>query len=195
MTATASEGVANARLGRGGIEDTITLVVVWEGVAGACSPGGGVSRGHAVYMASWVAPTADCHTQQGFHAMFAKGEVRVDQAHRGYSLSADADAGGNGGFAAMNPLYMRYTPDHQGKFAGQTGYGYRSIEAFVDISASVQRGEMSSAEVEKGELLATAGATRTVTAILEAGRRSLDGGRPVKILYDSDTSFAPAGLE
>ena len=44
----------------------------------------------------------DCHTQQHFHYMGSSGELRVDQAHRGYSGSTD-----EAGFAALNPLYMR----------------------------------------------------------------------------------------
>jgi D-galacturonate reductase len=66
-------------------------------------------------MASWAAPTADCHTQQGFHYMGHRGELRADQAHRGFTLSADTGlaptVGGTGALATLNPLYMRYTPD------------------------------------------------------------------------------------
>lgn len=89
VTACASHGVAEARLGRGGIEDSITLLVDWQNLtpaapapADAAPPDAAVgaapapavpsfvpdgTTGHAVYMASWAAPTADCHTQQGFH--------------------------------------------------------------------------------------------------------------------------------
>jgi D-galacturonate reductase len=209
VVAAASTGVANARLGRGGIEDTITLLTEWvndpaegAGAGGAGGPGGApaaaaatATRGHAVYMASWAAPTADCHTQQGLHYMGHRGELRADQAHRGYSLSADAGAGGGtGGFATLNPLYMRYVPDAAGYFAGQTGYGYRSIEAFVDAAASVQCGETTAADVEAQGTLACAGATLAVTAILEAGRRSLDaGGARVAIVYGADGR--PSGYE
>lgn len=41
------------------------------------------NQGTAVYTASWVAPKADVHSQQGFHYMGYTGEARVDQAHRG----------------------------------------------------------------------------------------------------------------
>lgn len=120
VTASASHGVAEARLGRGGIEDTITLVVAWQNMAPPAAGGASASApdgtsGHAVYMASWAAPTADCHTQQGFHYVGHRGELRVDQAHRGYTQSADAGAaGGTGALATLNPLYMRYTPDATG---------------------------------------------------------------------------------
>lgn len=62
-------------------------------------------QGTALYTASWIAPKADCHTQQYFHYMGQKGEIRADQAHRGYTMSTD-----EAGFAQLNPLYMKYTP-------------------------------------------------------------------------------------
>lgn len=38
----------------------------------------------------WAAPLkAGVHSEQRFHYMAAKGEVRVDQAHRGYSVVED----------------------------------------------------------------------------------------------------------
>ena len=48
-----------------------------------------------------------------------KGEVTIDQAHRGYTVAEDGV-----GFKNVNPLFMKYTPS-DGKFAGQLGYGYR----------------------------------------------------------------------
>ena len=48
-----------------------------------------------------------------------KGEVIVDQAHRGYNMADDS-----GGYRSVNPLFMKYTPTN-GKFSGQLGYGYR----------------------------------------------------------------------
>jgi D-galacturonate reductase len=35
--------------------------------------------------------------------MGQKGEVHADQAHRGYNTATD-----EAGYAALNPLYMRY---------------------------------------------------------------------------------------
>ena len=123
--------------------------------------------------------------------MAHRGELRADQAHRGCYLSADTGlaptVGGTGALATLNPLYMRYTPDQRGFFAGQQGYGYRSIEAFVDAATEVAAGAASAAEIEAAGVLATASSTTPVTAILEAGRRSLNaGGRPVTILYGAD---------
>ena len=181
VVAAASTGVADALLGRP-CEDTITLMTTWRNADG--------SAGHANTTASWVAPTADCHTQQHLHYMGHGGELRADQAHRGYALAADVAAGGSGSQQTLNPLYMRYVPDARGFFAGQTGYGYRSIEAFVDAAAAARAG-VPLADAQAG--LATVEATLKTTAILEAGRRSLDaGGRAVRIVYETRDG-APAG--
>ncbi len=57
VTATASKGVvAEDLLGRP-CEDTITVVAEWENMAD-------LSRGHAVYTASWTAAKSDVHSQQ-----------------------------------------------------------------------------------------------------------------------------------
>ena len=54
------------------------------------------------------------------HVIAQRGEINVDQAHRGYSMADDASSRLNG----INPLFMKYVPT-DGKFSGQTGYGYR----------------------------------------------------------------------
>jgi D-galacturonate reductase len=127
VTAFAAFGAANERLqpkdGRK-IEDTITLVVEWANKNG--------SNGIANYTASWIAPKSDCHTQQYFHYMGHGGEIRADQGHRGYTMATDV-----AGFTQLNPLYMKYTPSPDGCFAGQQGYGYRSIEEFCDAAVAV----------------------------------------------------------
>jgi D-galacturonate reductase len=184
VTAMASTGVADERLQQPGanIEDTITLMVQWKNRADDTS-------GTAIYMASWAAPKADCHTQQYFHYMGQKGELRADQCHRGYNWSTDA-----GGFGALNPLYMKYTPDAKGFFVGQQGYGYQSIEKFVDACEDVNSGAYSPLDVTDHGVLATIDSTLVVTAILEAGRQSLDTGVAVDILYD-DAGVEPVGLK
>ena len=160
-------------------EDTITLTVDWENIESG-------STATAVYTSSWIAPKSDVHSQQRFFYMGHKGEVNVDQAHRGYTLATDAK-----GYASANPLFMKYTPDADGYFAGQTGYGYRSFEAFVDAAAAIRAGNAAARDFE-GKL-ATVQETALVTAILEAGRRSLDaGGSIVAIEYDG--AGRPAGL-
>jgi D-galacturonate reductase len=168
VAALASCGVAKAQ----GIdaEDTITLGVQWENIQSG-------SLASAFYTASWIAPKSDVHSQQRFYYLGHKGEVQIDQAHRGYSLATDGD-----GFKSPNPLFMKYTPDEQGYFSGQSGYGYRSIEAFIDAVDQVRGGLAAPSDFRGG--LATIDDTVLVTAILEAGRRSLDnGGMPYQIEY------------
>ena len=80
---------------------------------------------------------------------------------------------------------MKYTPDADGFFAGQNGYGYRSIETFIRAAEEIRNGR-AEADSYHGKL-ATAKDTLIVTAILEAGRRSLDSrGCAIEIHYDSD---------
>eukprot|EP00898_Chlorokybus_atmophyticus_P008948 jgi/Chlat1/9054/Chrsp94S08355 len=160
VTAMASTGVADAKLARE-VEDTITIIAQWENDNGA--------KGVATYMASWIAPVADCHTQQYFHYMGHKGEIRVDQSHRGYSLSLDEGRP----FQTLNPLYMRYTPDPAGRFAGQSGYGYRSLEVFLDAAVQVNAGETTPQQLSVDGILATADKTLFQTAILEPSAQVL----------------------
>ncbi|CAM9296570.1 unnamed protein product, partial [Heterosigma akashiwo] len=171
VSALASSGVAAAR--DMACEDTITLAVQWRNTADG-------SLGHGVYTSSWVAPKSDVHSQQRFFYMGQKGEINVDQAHRGYNMADDS-----GGFRSVNPLFMKYTPTN-GEFSGQTGYGYKSFEAFVDAVRQINAGEKTPADFDAS--LATIDETFLTTAILEAGRLSLDcGGRAVAIEY-GDTS-------
>jgi D-galacturonate reductase len=113
VVAMGSTGVAKSK----GIEteDTITLMVQWENMEDG-------SLGSALYTSSWVAPKSDVHSQQRFFYMGQKGEIQVDQAHRGYSMSKDGE-----GYRSVNPLFFKYTPDASGNFTGQSGYGYRRL--------------------------------------------------------------------
>lgn len=172
VTALAATGVADSKLGRP-CEDTITLSVQWSNRHSS-------STGTAIYTASWIAPKGECHTRQHFHYMGQTGEVHADQAHRGYDTATDES-----GYAALNPLYMRYTPDANGFFAGQTGYGYISIASFIEAAGGINSGAKSISYYEQEGQLALASKTLAVTAILQAGRLSLDnGGAAVDILYD-----------
>lgn len=171
VSASASKGTA-ADLGcHPATEDTISLLVTWE------KRDDPSRRATAVYTASWTAPQrAGVHSGQYFHYLAAGGEIRVDQAKRGYDVAAD-DAGQ---IVWLNPFYMRYAPDEDGNFNGQTGYGYISIEKFVDGCRQVNAGALKPADLDaKG--LPTLRNTVATTAILEAGRRSIDEGREVKI--------------
>lgn len=79
-----------------------SVAVIFRSPVGCFS---GFRRGTAVYTSSWVAPKADVHSQQRFFYMGQKGEISVDQAHRGYTVAKDGD-----GFKSVNPLFMKYTP-------------------------------------------------------------------------------------
>lgn len=180
VTATASSGVAKDK----GIEteDSITLTVQWRNINDH-------SMGCAVYTSSWAAPKSDVHSQQRFFYMGSKGEITVDQAHRGYTVAMD-----NRPFASVNPLFMKFTPTN-GYFSGQQGYGVRSIENFIDACAACNNSTAKPQEFDDGSI-ATVHTTFQGTAILEAGRISLDhDGQPVDILYESDESSEPIGLK
>ena len=120
-------------------EDTITLTVTWENLASG-------NLATAVYTSSWIAPKSDVHSQQRFFYMGRDGELQVDQAHRGYTVATDA-----AGYASANPLFMKYAPDADGYFAGQNGYGYRSIEDFVNAALAIRAGE-ATADDFRGKL-------------------------------------------
>lgn len=61
----------------------------------------------------------------------------------------------------------------------------RSFENFVDGAKSVNSGSASLSSLD--HQLATIATTYRTTAILDAGRRSLDAGRGVAILYEDET--------
>ncbi|KAL9087454.1 MAG: hypothetical protein Q9159_003591 [Coniocarpon cinnabarinum] len=185
VTASASLGIAEGLGCQEGTEDTITLLVDWVQRSGGGTENKPIQRGTGIYTASWTAPRkAGVHSQQRFHYLAANGEIRVDQAKRGYEVCSD-DAGINW----LNPFYMRYSPDEKGNFGGQGGYGYQSIEKFIDSVEEVNNavGVDSKAQVltqinERG--LPTLSTTVCTAAILEAGRRSLDEQRPIVIDRD-----------
>jgi D-galacturonate reductase len=148
-------------------------MVEWENLATK-------NRATAIYTASWIAPKADVHSQQRFFHMGHFGELTIDQAHRGYTLASDET-----GFSSLNPLFMKFTPDADGFFSGQSGYGYRSIKQFIRAADEIRQGR-AEPEDFRGKL-ATAQETLMVTAILEAGRKSLDAdGHEVRIRHGTD---------
>jgi len=84
----------------------------------------------------------------------------------------------------------RYEPCN-GKFAGQSAYGYKSFSNFIAACASVNDGTKKESDFDDGSL-ASVHTTLQGTSILEAGRRSLDNdGRPFDIVYDGDGDHAP----
>lgn len=85
VTASGSVGTAEEWGCVEGTEDTITLLTEWVE-----KKKGGRRRATAVFTASWTAPLkAGVHSQQGFHYLAAEGEIRVDQAKRGYEVVED----------------------------------------------------------------------------------------------------------
>ncbi|KAF8832493.1 hypothetical protein HHX47_DHR1001566 [Lentinula edodes] len=146
-------------------EDTITLLVDWESTTSS------KHKGTGVYTASWTAPLkAGVHSAQHWYYMGEKGDITVDQAHRGYDVTVD-DTG---------KTCMKYSPSESGHFDGQRGYGYVSIEKFIDAARSVNAGHTKVEDYDKHGLPTIANTVLT-TAILHAGRISLDEKRPVGI--------------
>jgi D-galacturonate reductase len=60
-------------------------------------------RATGVYTSSWIAPqAAGVHSNQYFHYMASKGEVRVNQGKRGYDVTGD-----EGSISWINPYVSR----------------------------------------------------------------------------------------
>nr|POF17362.1 udp-n-acetylglucosamine 3-dehydrogenase [Quercus suber] len=176
VTASASTGIATDLGCVPETEDTITLLVDWQ------KKDGSNRRATGVYTASWTAPQkAGVHSNQYFHYMASKGEVRVNQAKRGYDVTEDES-----GLTWFNPFYMKYAPDEEGNFAGQGGYGYVSFEKFVDGCTALRDGKVSLDDLDKRGL-PTLKNTMATGAILEAGRISLDEKRAVEIVESDGT--------
>ncbi|KAI1437473.1 hypothetical protein GGR50DRAFT_685865 [Xylaria sp. CBS 124048] len=171
VSASAAKGIAMDLGCVEGTEDTITLLVTWV------KKGDPSKLATGVYTASWTAPQkAGVHSNQYFHYMAAGGEVRINQAKRGYDVADDSA----GQLVWYNPFYMKYAPDEEGNFNGQSGYGYVSFEKFIDGCRAVNEGSLKPRDLD-ARGLPTLRNTIATTAILEAGRRSIDEGREIKI--------------
>jgi D-galacturonate reductase len=116
------------------------------------------------------------HSGQYFHYLTPKGEIRINQAKRAYEFTDDTA----GGIKWINPFYMKYGPDDDGNFAGQTGYGYVSFETFIDCCTALNEGRTTLDALDK-KSLPTISNTIATTAILNAGRKSIDEGREIEI--------------
>jgi len=171
VSASGSKGVATSLGCDPNTEDTISLLVHWVKTSDP------TKRATAVYTSSWTAPqNAGLHSNQYFHYLGATGEIRIDQGKRGYDV-ADEKVGQ---LMWYNPFYMRYAPDEEGNFAGQGGYGYVSFEKFIDSINALKEGRATLADLDRRGL-STIGNTIGTTAILEAGRISLNENREVGI--------------
>ncbi|KAK2773624.1 hypothetical protein FQN52_004524 [Onygenales sp. PD_12] len=180
VTASASQGTAVELGCVPETEDTITLLVDWRKKSDPSKVATGV------YTASWTAPQkAGVHSNQYFHWMGSKGEIRINQAKRAYDVTDD----NQGALAWYNPFYMRYAPDEEGNFGGQTGYGYISFEKFIDAITALNEGRVTLDGLDKRGL-PTLKNTIATTAILHAGRVSLDEKRPVEIVREGEDGWA-----
>lgn len=184
VTASASSGIAESLGCKPGTEDTITLLVDWEilpqGSDSEAQPVPG-QRATSVFTASWSAPKgAGVHSEQGFHYVGSKGEARVNQSRRGYEVTTEE--GADPGYKSLNPFYVQYAP-LDGYFQPH-GYGVRSIEIFVQACTAINSGKRRASEYD--DFLPTLADTVSTTAILHAGRISLDEKRSVGIQTGSD---------
>ncbi len=137
-------------------------------------------EGDGVYTASWTAPqAAGVHSNQYFHYLASNGEIRINQGKRGYDVAGD-----EGCITWYNPFYMKYAPDESGNFAGQSGYGYVSFEKFCGQCDCFKGGRCDLDELMDRDL-PTLKNTIATTAIVEAGRRSLDEQRPIEIVEEN----------
>lgn len=84
VTASGAKGIATDLGCDPKTEDTITCLVDW---VKKDDPN---KRATGVYTASWTAPQkAGVHSNQYFHYMASKGEIRTNQAKRGYDVTED----------------------------------------------------------------------------------------------------------
>lgn len=107
----------------------------------------------------------------------SNGEIQIDKAKRGYDISDNSE----GQLMWYNPFYMKYTPDEEGNFNDQIGYGYISFEKFVDAVRALKEGEVTLDELDRRDLPTLRNTVGTM-AVLEAGRRSLDELRAIEIV-------------
>lgn len=178
VTASGSYGIAESLGCQKGTEDLISLLVEFELLDEKSKQPTG-KRATGIFVASWTAPEkAGVHSEQGFHYVGTKGEVRVNQSRRGYTVVREAE-GPAQGITDVNPFYMLYSPDLDGYFQGQSGYGYRSLELFTRACTAINAGQRTAKSYEG--VLPTIVDTVYTTAILHAGRVSLDEERSVEI--------------
>ena len=84
VMASAAKGIATGLGCDPATEDTITLLTNWVKKDDPSKVATGV------YTAGWAAPqNAGVHSNQYFHYMASKGEIRVNQAKRGYDVTDD----------------------------------------------------------------------------------------------------------
>ncbi len=80
---------------------------------------------------------------------------------------------------------MTYIKDHLGNYAGHNGYGFQSFNVFIDACHAINAKQMS----VNPDHLPTLENTMYVTAILEAGRISLDNDSKRVSFFFNDTNL------
>jgi D-galacturonate reductase len=84
VMASGAKGIATTLGCDPSTEDTITLLTDWV------KKDDPSKRATGVYTAGWAAPQkAGVHSNQYFHYMASGGEIRINQAKRGYDVTDD----------------------------------------------------------------------------------------------------------
>ena len=87
---------------------------------------------------------------------------------------------------------MTYVKDHEGNYAGHNGYGFKSFSNFINACHDVNAKRMD----PNPKHLPTLERTMYVTAILEAGRISLDNNsKRIWLKYNDKNPLEVKGLE
>lgn len=94
-----------------------------------------------------------------------------------------------GRYRAILSFYMKYSPAADGSFDGQRGYGYVSLSTWVEACIKVNKGEAKPEDFDNYGL-PTIKNTIVTTAIIRAGRVSLDEKRSVVINVDSNGAYS-----
>ena len=148
--------------------DEISLMVTYKNIDDD------KKKAYSNYTASWIAPKSDVHSQQYFKYSAQKGIISIDQAHRGYYISDE------NGLRSLNPLFMNYEPLN-GRFDCDNCYGFKSFEAFITLVNQYNNIIIPYCHNIRTDLVAQIKDTLYVTAILEAGKKSLEEGIEINI--------------
>jgi D-galacturonate reductase len=151
--------------------DTITLTVKYLNIKGDIS--------QAIYTSSWIAPKSDVHSKQEFFYMGTGGEIKINQAQRGYTVNKKLSNGIGHNLQNKNPLFFNYK-NNGGYVDLSNCYGFKSIKAFINCVN--KQNDYNT----RTDLVAQINDTTLVTAILEAGSKSLKSGKQIYLIEDND---------
>ena len=104
--------------------------------------------------------------------------------------SAFSRSGAPAHYGSVNPLFWKPTPSN-GKFMGQSCYGYLSFEAFIDGATGLNEGTVTMAELdaELPTMSTTAGATAQPRRPVYHSVRSQTGGTGQRASDDGECSI------